>query len=436
MILSDRQMQAYELLCDTTTTELLFGGGAGGGKSVLGCFWIVKRAIKFPRTRWLIGRASLKTLKETTLNTLLEVCRLQGLENGFHFKYNDVKSTLSFTNGSQVLLKDLAYYPSDPNFDELGSLEISGAFVDECNQVTEKAWLILKSRIRYRLDEHGLVPKLLGTCNPAKNWVYQQFYSLYRKQALPAHKQFIQSLLGDNPSISKHYRDNLLSLSRTDMERLLYGNWDYDDDPAVLCDYDAIMDVFHNEHVTGSGEKYISADLAMQGRDRFVAGVWNGYVCDIQVDAPKATGKGIETTLRDLMIKYHVPHSHTVVDSDGLGAYLESYLQHIKTFHGGGRPVDAKEYTNLKSECAYKLAELVNKRAIKIICSRQQQQLIAEELGVLKRGKPDNDEMKKHIIKKETMKELLSGRSPDYLDMLLMRMYFEIKRPAYRLHYQ
>ena len=38
----------------------------------------------------------------------------------------------------------------------------------------------------------------------------------------------------------------------------------------------------------------------------------------------------------------------------------------------------------------------------------------------------DADDKKKAIIKKDKMKELL-GRSPDYLDMLLMRMYFVIQ---------
>src|SRR5690606_1525277 len=98
----------------------------------------------------------------------------------------------------------------------------------------------------------------LGTCNPAKNWVYLQFFAPHKRNELPGHKRFVQSLLGDNPNISKHYRDNLLSLRQGDIERLLHGNWDYDDDPAVLCDYDAIIDLFTNEHVAEGEERHIS----------------------------------------------------------------------------------------------------------------------------------------------------------------------------------
>lgn len=423
MILSEKQSSALLLLQDSKTTELVFGGGAGGGKSILGCYWILKSSLKYPGTRWVIGRALLKTLKETTLNSFFLVCAKQGIRPEVHFKYNENKSTITFRNGSQILLKDLGYYPSDPQFDELGSLEITGAFVDECNQIIEKAWLILKSRIRYRLDEYGLIPKLLGTCNPAKNWVYMQFYSPSVRKELPNHKAFIQSLIHDNPEISKHYLDNLRSLDKASKERLLFGNWNYDDDPAALCEFDAIMDAFTNDHVKGDGFNYISADLAMKGRDRFVAGLWNGLICRVSLDKQQSSGKEIESDLKELMLSGKVGHSHTIVDSDGLGAYLESYLSGIKEFHGGAQAFNTVEYANLKSECAYKLAELINKRQIKIVCSSEQKQRIIEELGILKADSVDADEKKKRIIKKDEMKELIN-RSPDYLDMLLMRMYF------------
>jgi phage terminase large subunit len=427
MKLSAKQSQALRVLQDQHTTELVFGGGAGGGKSILGCYWILKSSLKYPGTRWVIGRASLKTLKETTLNSFYYVCGLQGLKAGVHFRYNENKSLITFPNGSEILLKDLAFYPSDPNFDELGSLEITGAFVDECNQIIEKAWLVLKSRIRYRLDEYGLVPKILGTCNPSKNWVYMKFYSPHERKEMEPHKKFIQSLIDDNPEISKHYRDNLLTLDKASKERLLYGNWNYDDDPATLCDHDAIMDLFRNDHVKPNGHRYISADLAMQGRDRFVAGAWDGNICYVRIDKEKATGKEIEGDLKGLMISDKVPHSHTVADSDGLGAYLVSYLTGIKEFHGGAKAVDDVEYSNLKSECAYKLAEMINKREIKIICTDEQRQRIVEEVGVLKRDKVDDDDKRKRIIPKKIMKELL-GRSPDYLDMLIMKMYFHTRK--------
>lgn len=426
MELNLKQTIALDYLEDNVTEELLYGGAAGGGKSILGSYFLLKQALKYDETRWLMGRESLTTLKETTLISFFKVCKMQGLMANVHFKYYDnPKNFIAFNNGSIILLKDLGYYPADPEFDELGSLEITGGFIDEAPQVKVKAKNVVKSRCRHMISDYGLVPKMMYGCNPAKGWCYTDFYKPSKDGTLAPDKQFIQAFVTDNPDIDKTYKANLLKLPKNLKERLLYGNWEYDDDPTVLCDYDAICDCFSNAHVP-KGDKAISADLAMQGRDSFIAGSWEGLVCTIEIDKPKASGKEIETDLKGLMERKGVGRSQTVADSDGLGAYLESYLTGIKEFHGGASPVNKEEYANLKSECAYELAARINNREIHIICNDEQKQLIIEELGVLKADNVNADERKKRIIKKDAMKELL-GRSPDYLDMLLMRMVFIVK---------
>ena len=205
MILTSKQTKALNYLEDQSTNEIIFGGGAGGGKSALGCYWIIKNCLRYKGSRWLIGRAVLKTLKDTTLNSFYDICKLQGLRSGVHYKYNAQSNIITFSNGSAIYLKDLFLYPSDPNFDELGSLEISGAFIDECNQVTEKAFNIVKSRIRYKLDLFNIIPKILGTCNPSKGFIYNNFYKPAKELKLPINKAFIQALATDNQNISLHY---------------------------------------------------------------------------------------------------------------------------------------------------------------------------------------------------------------------------------------
>jgi hypothetical protein len=225
--LSDKQKQALEVLQDKTTNELFFGGAAGGAKSFLGCFWILKMCLKYPGTRWLIGRSVLKTLKETTIKTLFEVLQMQQIPTAA-YRYNAQTNELIFYNKSEIIFKDLFTYPSDPNFDELGSLEISGAFIDEAIQVKERAINIVRSRIRFKLDEYGLIPKILYTSNPGKGWPYKSFWIPYTKNELPPNKRFIQSLLTDNPYISEFYAANLQTLDKENRERLLHGNWDYE----------------------------------------------------------------------------------------------------------------------------------------------------------------------------------------------------------------
>jgi len=352
------------------------------------------------------------------------VCDAQGLKANIHYKYNSQSGLIRFFNNSEILLKDLFSYPSDPNFDELGSLEITDAFIDEANQVSSKAKQIVRSRIRHNLDENGLIPKLLMTCNPAKNWTYSEFFKPHSEDRLPDNKKFIQSLVGDNPFISHTYIDNLKQLDKQSKERLLFGNWDYDNDPSALCNYDAICSMFTNDHVMG-GTKYISADLAMQGRDKFIAGHWDGLIGHVDIDMAKATGKSIELSLKQLKNEECVMNTNIVADADGMGNYIESYIENIKAFHGNQTAID-KQYMNIKSECGFKLAELINRGEIKMICTTDQQESIKEEIATcLKRDKIDADNQKKRLIPKDKMKDLL-GRSPDYLDFMLMRMIFEV----------
>ena len=186
MQLLPKQENAVYYLKDEETKEVLYGGEAGGGKSALGCLWLIEQCQKYPGSRWLMGRSKLKALKDTTLNTFFELTStpsdesirlgLIRLDLGNQYVYNAQSNIIKWGNGSEIILKDLFLYPSDPNFDSLGSLEICGAFVDECNQIVYKAWQIVSSRCRYKLSEFGITPKLFGSCNPAKNWVYKQFY--------------------------------------------------------------------------------------------------------------------------------------------------------------------------------------------------------------------------------------------------------------------
>lgn len=426
MELSIKQTIALDLLEDKTTNEVLFGGGAGGGKTALGCYWQLKQRLKYPNTRGLIGRAVLKTLKETTLVSLFQVAKMQGLTAGLHYKYNGQMSQIELFNGSVILLKDLYAYPSDPNFDELGSLEITDAFIDEANQIEDKARNIIKSRIRYQLDENDLVPKILYTCNPAKNWTYQEFYKPQLDGTISENKRFIASLIDDNPFISKHYKQNLLTLDQVSKERLLFGNWEYSNDPSTLIDYDKILDAFSSSYLP-TGPHYITCDVARFGSDSTVIGVWDGY----RVKLHQYKGKSVVEVadiIKSFQIENQVPSSQIVVDEDGVGGGVVDILR-CKGFVNNSSPLEnpitrqKENFDNLKSQCYYKLAEMINDSKLYINASGTMKEKIIEELEQVKQKSVDNDG-KKGIIPKDKVKALI-GRSPDFSDALAMRMIFE-----------
>lgn len=378
-----------------------------------------------------MGRSKLKSLKETTLNTFFQITSDLKISD---YKYNSQSGIISWENGSEILLKDLFTYPSDPNFDSLGSLEITGAFIDECNQIDYKAWQIVKSRIRYRLNQYNKTPKLLGTCNPSKNWVYRQFYKPYSTNQLKPNRKFIQSLPTDNPHLPSSYIESLRELDTNSRERLLNGNWEYDDDPTRLCDYDDILSIFTNDHIE-RGKRYITADIARLGSDKAIVLVWEGWnVIDYAVyDISKTTE--IQNCIETFRMKYGVPRHHCIADQDGVGGGVVDNCG-IVGFTNNGKPLkeelgDRKtqpNYRNLQVQCGYFLARQINKHQLHIECdiSDTYKEEITEELEQLKSYNSEKDAQKVYLLPKDKIKENI-GRSPDWRDVLLMRSYFELK---------
>lgn len=418
-----KQLLAYRHLADPRIRYVVYGGAAGGGKSWLGCDWLMRCCWAFPKTRWFVGRNNIKDSRESVLVTFGKVADSYGFTD-----YRITDDGIKFTNGSEIVLLDLTFYPQkDPMFERLGSKEFTGGWIEEAGEVHYMAYEVLKSRIgRHLNEEYGLEAKMLITCNPKKNWLYKHFYKPHIDGTSPKDCAFVQALVYDNPFITPDYIRTLESIGVKSIRlRLLLGKWEYESNANQLADYDAILDCFTNERQTGDGVRRISADLAMKGRDRFVAFNWTGMAAKLAIDKPYSTGKEIETDLRDESRRHGVRRSNIIADSDGLGQYLDSYLEGIKTFHGGA-PAPDNTYFNLKSQCAFKLAEVINAGLLCIDCPEELQSTIAEELeACLVARDVDADTSKKRIIDKREMKAVL-GRSPDYFDPLMMRMYYEI----------
>lgn len=419
--LTSKQKQAFKYMLDDTTTELLYGGAAGGGKSFLLVAYAIITSLKYPGVRGLIGRSKLDALKKTTLNTFFDVCSQWNIKAGEHYTYNAQSNIIKFYNDSEILLKDLFLYPSDANFDSLGSLELTYACIDEANQITEKAKNVLSSRLRYKLDEYGLIPKLYMSCNPAKGWVYN-IYKNSRDNTLPQHKKFIQALVSDNKHISKHYTAQLNKLDEISKARLLRGDWEYDDSKDALIEYDAIINTFSN--VVPTGEKYITADIARFGKDKTAIYLWNGLQVAEIVVLDMSSMVDVANKIKEIQQREGVKLSNIIVDEDGVGGGAKDILR-CKGFVNNSKAIRGENYTNLKTQCYYKLADLINKGQIGISTNDIRfKEAMIQELEQVRRVNIDKD-TKLAIMSKDKIKDLI-GRSPDYSDALMMRCYYEL----------
>ena len=429
MELLSKQDNAVYYLKDKTTTEILYGGAAGGGKSALGCLWLIEGCLSYPGSRWLMGRSKLKALKDTTLNTFFDLSSDIGINH--QWIYNSQSGVIQFTNGSQIILKDLFLYPSDANFDSLGSLEITGAFIDECNQIVYKAWQVVKSRIRFKLKEFGLIPKLLGTCNPAKNWTYKVFYKASKENRLPPSRKFIQALPTDNEHLPQSYLDSLLELDNNSKQRLYYGNWEYDDDPSTLISYDAICDYWNGPHmeVNVQDERFLTIDVARKGKDKTVFRVWHGWVCTKRISIAISLINEIVDKARELQKQYGISNSMTIADEDGVGGGVVDYLR-CEGFVNNSKALNGENYENLKSQCSILMAKKIQRREVIELCEeRQVIDLVSEEMEQVKIKDIDKD-TKLGIVPKDKTKEML-GRSPDDWDSIMMRYFFELVETSF-----
>lgn len=418
-----RQSEALKFLSvDSDVETILYGGAAGGGKTMLGCMWQILRRLKYPGTRSLIGRAKLDTLKKTTMATFFQVANEIGLKAGEDFIYNQQSHIIKFSNGSEIILADLFLYPSDPMMTDLGGLEVTDVFIDEATEITEKAYSIVSSRIRYKLNEFGLKPKILLTCNPSKGWIYNQFYLPYKNQNLPAHRAFVQALPGDNIHLPDSYVTSLTRLPEADRKRLLEGDWEFDNSSDRLYMYDELIRCFREPMNVGEG--YITADIARLGKDRTVLCVWKGLSCiDIVILRQKRQDE-VKAEIQRLMNQHGVRLSNVLADADGVGGGLVDNLR-CREFMNGSKAVRGSQYMNLKADCYFRLGELIDKNEITLPIKYQED--IVKELELVRRVDPDK-EGKLRVTSKDTISQRTGGISPDIADAIMMRAFFELNR--------
>ncbi len=452
-----KQDEAWEMFESPDITEVGYGGAAGGGKTRLGWYLAIYIAEHYPGSRAGVARKELKNLRLTTLAELFVIFAELGYQRDVDYNYNQQDSVIKFPNKSEILLLDTAYSPEDPEYTKFGSLPLTWGWVEESNETPEKAKNILKTRIgrnnKFVVNGKPVEAKAfwLETFNPNKGHVHRDYYKPWKENTLPAYRRFIRALPGDNPYLLPAYIENLKRADKTTRERLLYGNFDYDADPRKLIEYDAIVDLRTNslDITERSVEKFLINDIARFGGDKIVLGEFEGLVLvGLTVDKYQdtdTTGKKIKDVAREQKI----PYSHIISDEDGVGGGVVDGLKGTKGFMGNSKPFDilntrtgkmvAENYSNMRSQCYFKLSEYINQHKIAIQIKRFSSNIegytvekalsdLEEELDQIKKVDDSGQQTKLAIVPKSDIKEQL-GRSPDFADILMMRMYFEFKQP-------
>lgn len=422
----EKQEKALQILTDNEHAEFLYGGGAGGAKSWTGAAWLLFMCLCYPGSKWFIGRAELKRITQSTLITFYKVCNQYGVEDTL-YKYNGQYNYIEFYNGSRIDLLDLMYKPGDPFYERYGSIEYTGGWIEEGGEVNFGAYDTLKTRVgRHLNNELGLKRKLFITCNPKKNWMYDTFYTPFKKGILPEYMYYLGCLVQENPFIDPDYIEGLRTTKdKVKRERLLKGNWEYDDNPNALCSHDAITAIFNNLLSITNGKNYITADIARFGSDYARICVWDGYtIIDLKC-FPLSKTTDIQKCIQHFQKKYRIPKWRCIADEDGVGGGVVDNCD-IQGFVNNGRALKDENYQNLQTQCGYKLAEHINASEIgineELLSSADKEQIILE-LEQLQTWDVDGEGKLKLKPKEEIKQEIRC--SPDWRDVFLMRCWFD-----------
>ncbi len=248
----------------------------------------------------------------------------------------------------------------------------------------------------------------------------------------------------DNPYISK----DEIEKAKNELDKNTFRQEimaEYIDNAGALFNYIALLDMFTNT-VDKTNSKYLTVDVADDGSDKTIFTFWNGleaYKIDIYAQLQT---DGIINQIRESASQERVPYSQIAVDAIGVGAgvasspmlngivgFKSSYsalkteenIVRLPNVHYTNDVPLVSEFKNLRSQCIFTFAGLVNERkvAIKTEDVKIKSHIIEELSTYQDASKGDGKRM---ATQKEDVKELL-GRSPDLSDTLFMRMYFELK---------
>lgn len=268
---------------------------------------------------------------------------------------------------------------------------------------------------------------------------------------------FIKGKLEENIKLLSSDPNYLANLAQQDEEqrsRDLDGNWNYKntgDDMIKLHDIERFFAAPYN---TLDGKRFASCDIAFTGGDNLVMWLWIWWHLEdifvIRMDA-----KTVISAVKSKLEEWGVLEENFVYDLNGLGQTFKpntetgsGFFPKSVPFNNMQAPIatssDQEEsikymYANLKSQCAYMLADKIIKGEISInerildmkfngngFESMTLRQILIKERKCIRQEEGTSDRGFK-LINKQMMKKIV-GHSPDFFEGLIMRMIFELNK--------
>lgn len=218
---------------------------------------------------------------------------------------------------------------------------------------------------------------------------------------------------------------------------------EYVENQGSLFKFTSLVDVFSNT-ITKENSKYLTVDIADDGSDKTIFAFWEGLEEYRREEFERLNTEGIIQKIREYASLEKIPYSQIAVDAVGVGAGVasNSLLDGIIGFKGSFAPIKTddnivllpnvsytknanlvSDYRNLRSQCLFTLADLVNNHKIASKVTGRQKENIIEELQHYQ--DVSSGDGKRMATQTEDIKAII-GRSPDNASTWIMRMYFVV----------
>ena len=188
-------------------------GGLGSGKSVYAIRELQACALSNPKGLYLIGRATLPSLRDSTYRAFFEHTEPQLIK-----RHNKASLTVTLINDSEFIFRPL------DDMEKFKSMQISGFFVDEANEITEDMYLTLRTRVRQKIDGKEPFYRTILALNPGEDtdWIPRRFLN----RPVDNEEIFFSSTMENQANLPDNYVKDLMSLYSEDMQkRMIYGHF-------------------------------------------------------------------------------------------------------------------------------------------------------------------------------------------------------------------
>jgi hypothetical protein len=417
---SQRQTEALHALNDPGVREVLYGGGRGGGKSAFGCIWSVRHAFqlaaehglqptRYPLPVGFLGRKVGTDFNDTTLEVFKRVIPAELYE---------IRS-----QDKEILLAGhamkLCYGGLDSEQDRHKALgaEYAFLFLDQAEEMTEADVADLRGALRLSINGKPVPSKTLLTANPCQGWLKRDFII-----SPAADRRFIQALPKDNPWLPPDYAQTLRRAYQHRPELLaayMEGSWDSFTGANQLIRGAWIENARQIRLYRDKTFRLLSCDVARFGDDETVIyDLKNTDIVEVEIYGQRNTD---HTANRLCTRSRAAGNCVVVVDACGVGGEVVGQLRAMGVpvigLDSGGKPVDERQFTNVRAEMWWRVAQMFAESEIQLTYTDDvlSGQLQASEYDYAPGGKL------RCRAKAEVKAKL--GRSPDRADAYVMGVY-------------